>query len=69
MSTVSVYHCGICGKLHSTASCQTVMPQPFVLHAPPLTGWVCPVCGVGVSPFQLRCPCKGVAEAEKEVES
>lgn len=22
-----------------------------------LTGWICPVCGVGVSPYQDHCPC------------
>lgn len=24
-----------------------------------LTGWVCPVCGAGLSPYTARCPCKG----------
>jgi hypothetical protein len=22
-------------------------------------GWVCPVCGRGISPFITKCPCKG----------
>ena len=23
-----------------------------------MTGWVCPVCGAGLSPYQSMCPCK-----------
>ena len=25
---------------------------------PCMTGWVCPVCGRGLSPFTAVCPCK-----------
>lgn len=26
--------------------------------APKMTGWICPVCGRGLSPFTAVCPCK-----------
>lgn len=25
---------------------------------PKMVGWVCPICGRGLSPFALVCPCK-----------
>jgi hypothetical protein len=29
-----------------------------VLRPSGLSGWVCPVCGAGLSPFTAVCPCK-----------
>ena len=31
----------------------------FVTHDSTLKGWVCPVCGRGLSPYTAICPCKG----------
>lgn len=28
-------------------------------NPPKMTGWICPVCGRGLSPFTSVCPCKG----------
>lgn len=31
-------------------------------NAPAMQGWVCPVCGRGISPYISVCPCKGVED-------
>lgn len=28
------------------------------INAPKMMGWICPVCGRGLSPFTTVCPCK-----------
>lgn len=28
-------------------------------NPPKMVGWICPVCGRGLSPFTTMCPCKG----------
>lgn len=30
-----------------------------VTNPPKMVGWICPVCGRGLSPFTSVCPCKG----------
>jgi len=30
---------------------------PLFPPTPPMRGWVCPVCGHGVNPLALACPC------------
>ena len=36
----------------------TIEEQPTV-EPSGLTGWVCPICGRGLSPFTSVCPCQG----------
>lgn len=26
-----------------------------------MTGWICPICGRGLSPFTSVCPCRGIS--------
>jgi predicted amidophosphoribosyltransferase len=46
--------CGLSGGFHQ-ANCSRRAGQNQ-------TGWICPVCGKGVAPNQLWCPCKSAYE-------
>lgn len=37
---------------------QTSESKSETINAPKMTGWICPVCGRGVSPYTAVCPCK-----------
>lgn len=44
-----------CGKVdEQVRSCELCNPK----KPAGMTGWVCPVCGRGNSPFSSSCPCK-----------
>ena len=34
---------------------------------PKMTGWICPVCGRGLSPYTSFCPCKGFVQGEWKI--
>jgi predicted amidophosphoribosyltransferase len=36
-------------------TCKQKKPAPFYNY-----GWICPVCGRGLSPYTSSCPCMGV---------
>ena len=36
----------------------TVEHKSETIDAPKMVGWICPVCGRGVSPYTSVCPCK-----------
>lgn len=42
---------GTTGGTTGTISSETINP-------PKMFGWICPVCGRGLSPFTAVCPCK-----------
>lgn len=37
------------------------------INPPKMVGWICPVCGRGLSPFTNVCPCKGLVEGKWEI--
>lgn len=43
---------------HMSRKNQTVGSEDRGYIAPKITGWICPVCGRGLSPFTAVCPCK-----------
>ena len=40
-------------------STDTTNPPTEKANPPKMVGWICPVCGRGLSPFTTMCPCKG----------
>lgn len=54
------YHCSNCGHtmndlVYRPAHCDMPIPQGFGEQR----GWICPVCGRGLSPWTSFCPCQG----------
>ena len=37
------------------------------INPPKMVGWICPVCGRGLSPFTSICPCKGYVDGEWKI--
>jgi predicted amidophosphoribosyltransferase len=54
------YHCENCGNavndlVNRPSNCDIPIPQGFGKQE----GWICPVCGRGLSPWTSFCPCQG----------
>lgn len=45
-------------ELISRENIATGTSKSFTINPPKMTGWICPVCGRGLSPFTAVCPCK-----------
>ena len=50
------------GSIWSDSKTDTTTAGPSkseTINPPKMTGWICPVCGRGLSPWTSACPCKG----------
>ena len=45
--------------VESLMSTEKTNPSTETTNPPKMVGWICPVCGRGLSPFTTMCPCKG----------
>lgn len=55
--------CHDCNLSSSATGClkhamTITVTTPDISKPPLMMGWVCPVCGAGVSPYITLCPCK-----------
>ena len=50
--------CEKCNGLISGTSKSTCAKKCICPPETELKGWICPVCGTGLSPFMSYCPCK-----------
>ena len=46
---------------HNNIHYEDIVNQPTI-EIQRMSGWICPVCGQGLSPFIMICPCKGSTE-------
>lgn len=57
-------------KMHdeqNIGTTQTSETESATINPPKMIGWICPVCGRGLSPYTSICPCKGWIEGKWEV--
>ena len=45
---------------------QTSETESVTTNLPKMIGWICPICGRGLSPYTTACPCKGWLEGKWE---
>lgn len=50
-----------------TGTTQTSETESVTINPPKIVGWICPICGRGLSPYTTACPCKGWFEGKWEV--
>lgn len=49
----------LCERLTASENTATGTGVSKTINSPAIVGWICPVCGRGLSPFTAVCPCKG----------
>lgn len=57
-------------KMHdeqNIGTTQTSETESVTVNPPKMIGWICPICGRGLSPYTTTCPCKGWVEGKWEV--
>ena len=57
-------------KMHNEqniGTTQTANIGSTTINPPKMVGWICPVCGRGLSPYTTICPCKGWIDGKWEV--
>lgn len=48
----------LCGRLKASENTDSGIGKSATYNPPKMVGWICPVCGRGLSPFTAVCPCK-----------
>lgn len=48
----------LCERLTASENTATGAGVSKTINPPVMTGWICPVCGRGLSPWTSVCPCK-----------
>lgn len=51
-------------NIGTTQSSET---ESVTTNLPKMIGWICPICGRGLSPYTTACPCKGWLEGKWKV--
>lgn len=53
------------GSIYGNDGAVTEAPSKSeTINPPKMTGWICPVCGRGLSPWISACPCKDYPKME-----
>ena len=48
----------LCERLTASENTASGIGKSETYNPPKMVGWICPVCGRGLSPFTAVCPCK-----------
>ena len=48
----------LCERLTASENTASGIGESITINPPKMVGWICPVCGRGLSPFTAMCPCK-----------
>lgn len=48
----------LCERMTASENTASGIGKSETYNPPKMVGWICPVCGRGLSPFAAVCPCK-----------